>query len=228
MDSEIIAAFIGPLFTTVLAAVGIALKSNQVRRRDQSSRARDIQVAAQTVTFIDAYLSAHEKLAAGTPEQRQFIRERALHDLEAAYQTMMITATADHEASTTTTSAWLAVIKRALLIPLQRTAAKVVRVFFYIAVAYGFLSYTLYVAFAFTDQQLLADIPVMIFTMVVLFIFAFLPMVLLYLWARWLDRDRTPKPVSEPAPPGPWPQPGGYGMWQPVPGPPTQPTAPGR
>ena len=132
MDSEIIAAFIGPLFTTMLAAAGIALKSIQVRRRDQSSRARDIQVAAQTVTFIDAYLSAHEKLAAGTPEQRQFIRERALHDLEAAYQTMMITATADHEASTTT-GAWLAVIKRALLIPVQRTAAKVVRVFFYIS-----------------------------------------------------------------------------------------------
>ncbi len=225
MDSEIIAAFIGPLFTTVLAAAGIALKSIQVRRRDQSSRARDIQVAAQTVTFIDAYLSAHEKLAAGTPEQRQFIRERALHDLEAAYRTMMITATADHEASTTT-GAWLAVIKRALLIPLQRTAAKVVRVFFYIAVVYGFMSSTLYVAFAFTDAELLRDIPVMIFTLVVLLIFAFLPMVLLYLWARWLDRDRTPKPIPQPAPPGPWPEPGGYGTWQPVPGPPTQPSAP--
>lgn len=225
MDSEIIAAFIGPLFTTVLAAAGIALKSIQVRRRDQSSRARDIQVAAQTVTLIDAYLSAHEKLSAGTPEQRQFIRERALHDLEAAYQTMMTTATADHQASTTT-GAWLAVIKRALLIPLRRTAAKVVRVFFYISVLYGFLSYTLYVAFAFTDQELLRDIPVMIFTLLVLLIFAFLPMVLLYLWASWLDRDRTPKPVSQPAPPGPWAQPGGYGTWQPVPGPPTQPSAP--
>ena len=57
------------------------------------------------------------------------------------------------------------------------------------------MSSTLYVAFAFTDADLLRDIPLMIFTLVVLLIFAFLPMVLLYLWARWLDRDRTPKPI---------------------------------
>lgn len=235
MDSEIIAAFIGPLFTTVLAAAGIAIKSIQVRRREQHSRARDIQVAAQTVTFIEAYLSAQEKLASNSPQQQQFIRERALHDLETAYQTMMITASADHEASTT--GAWLGVIKRALLIPVHRTAAKVVRVFFYVAVVYGFLSYALYVGFAFTDVELLRDIPVMIFTLFLLLVFAFLPMVLLYLWARWLDRDRSPKAALNPVssnsmssssmssssgPAGPWSQPGGYGSWQPVPGPPTQ------
>ena len=224
MDSEIIAAFIGPLFTTVLAAAGIAIKSIQVRRREQSSRARDLQVAAQTVTFIDAYLSAHEKLASDSPQQQQFIRERALHDLEAAYQTMMITASArprilDHRRLAERDQA-------RLLIPLQRTAAKVVRVFFYVAVVYGFLSYALYVAFAFTDQELLRDIPVMIFTMFLLLVFAFLPMVLLYLWARWLDRDRSPKAAPNLVSPASWSQPGGYGSWQPVPGPPTQPAPP--
>lgn len=225
MDSEIIAAFIGPLFTTVLAAAGIAIKSIQVRRRDQNSRARDLQVAVQTVTFIDAYLSAHEKLASESPQQQQFIRERALRDLEAAYQTMMITASADHEA--TTTGAWLAVIKRALLIPLHRTAAKVVRVFFYLALVYGLMSYTLYVSYTFSDAELLRDIPVMIFTLFVLMIFAFLPLVLLYLWARWLDRDRTPTPQPAQVAPNPWSQPGGY-SWQPVPGggPPPAPTPP--
>ena len=115
---------------------------------------------------------------------------------------MMITASADHEASTTT-GAWLAVIKRALLIPVHRTAAKVVRVFFYISLVYGFLSYTLCTSPSrFTDPELLRDIPVMIFTLIVLLIFAFLPMVLLYLWARWLDRDRTPEAATAPAPPG--------------------------
>jgi predicted membrane-bound spermidine synthase len=224
MDSEIIAAFVGPLFTTVLAGVGIAIKSFQVRRRELSSRARDIQVAAQTVTFIDAYLSAHEKLDPESPQSRQFIRERALRDLETAYQTMMITASADHDASST--SAWLQVIKRALLIGVRRTAAKVVRVCYVIALLYGFGSSTLYVSFALTDQELLRDIPVMIATLFVLLVFAFLPAVLFYLWARWLDRDRSAAAVRGPAPPNPWPQPGGYGTWQPVPGPPSPPGPP--
>ena len=219
MDPEIIAAFIGPVFTAMLAGAGIAIKSIQVRRRDQHSRSRDIEVAGQTVSFIDAYLSAHEKLSPESPQQ-QFIRERAIRDLEAAYQTMMVSASADHEA-TTTTGAWLEVIKRALLIPVHRMAAKVVRVFFYISLFYGLVSSALYVSFALTDPDLMRDIPLMVATLILLFVFAFLPMILLYLWARWLDRDRTPKPQPAAAPAA-WPQPGGYGSWQPVPGPPTQ------
>jgi hypothetical protein len=215
MDSEIVAAFIGPLFTTLLAGLGIALKSLQVRRRDQHSRLRDMEAASRTVTFIEAYLSAQDRLS---PKADQaFIRERALRDLEAAYQTMIASAAAEHDV--TSTRAWLTVIKRILLIPLRRTSAKIIRVLFYIALVFGFLFNAATISAAFSDPDLQRDIPLMIFVILFLSALYFLPLVPLYFWVRWLDRDRTPPAPTSP-PTATWSQPGGFGTWQPVPGPP--------
>lgn len=216
MDPEIIAAFIGPVFTAMLAGIGIAIKSGQLRHREQSARARDLEVATRTVTFIDTYLSAQDKLL--PKAEQEFVRDRAMRDLEVAYQTMMATANADYASDST--GSWIKVITRALLVPLNRTAAKVVRVFFYLSLVLGFLVLTLWTAASVSDPQITSDIPLLIFMIVFGVLLCLLPMVLLYIWARWLDRDRTP-----PAPP--WPTPavgqdavvGHYGYWQPAPTP---------
>ena len=210
MDSEIIAAFIGPVFTAILAGGGILLKSIQVRHREQNARARDLEVATRTVDFINTYLQAQDKVQ--SRQEQQFVRERAVRDLEVAYQTMMATASADyhHDGS----GAWIRVAKRALLFGLKRTAAKVVRIVFYVVSALGLLMFFVTVAGAFVDPELLADIPVLIAVVIFSMLMFILPIVLLYLWARWLDRDRTTPsaPVSATADP----LVGHYG-WQPVP-----------
>ena len=197
MSPEIIAAFIGPVFTAMLAGAGILIKSMQVRHREQSARARDLEVATRTVSFIDTYLSAQDKLA--SPQDREFFRERAMRDLEVAYQTMMATANADYHNDSS--GAWIQVIKRALLIGIKRPAAKAVRVFFYLSSVVNVLLFGAWMWAVFNDPELLADIPVMVFVILFGVLFFLLPIVLLYLWARWLDRDRTALPP--PVPPEP-------------------------
>jgi hypothetical protein len=211
MDSEIIAAFIGPVFTAMLAGGGILFKSIQVRHREQNARARDLEVATRTVDFINTYLQAQDKLQ--VEADREWFRERAKRDLEVAYQTMMATASADYRADSST--AWISVVKRALLFGLRRTAAKVVRVFFYIFTVLNVLFFGIWTATTFSDPELQRDIPVMIFVIIFGVIFFLVPIVLLYVWARWLDRDRTP--TAAPVPVGADPLLGEYGYWQPVP-----------
>ncbi len=225
MDSEIIAAFIGPVFTAMIAGIGILLKSIQVRHREQNARARDLEVATRTVSFIATYLSAQDKLI--PKAEQEFVRERAMRDLEVAYQTMMATANADYQNDST--GSWIRVIKRALLIPLHRTGAKVVRVFYYITVVVGLLFFTVLMATSFTDPEILRDVPLLITMILMSIVINFLPMVLLYIWARWLDRDRTALQAPQPLP-GADPMVGHYG-WQPVPNGPGQPypgPAPGQ
>lgn len=210
MDSEIIAAFVGPVFTAMLAGAGILIKSMQVRHREQSARARDLEVATRTVDFINTYLQAQDKVLPRA--EQDFVRERAMRDLEVAYQTMMATANADYHDDSS--GAWIRVIKRALLIGLNRTAAKVVRVFFYIFTAINVVLFGAWMGSVFTDPELQGDITLMIFVIVFGVVLLLLPIVLLYLWARWLDRDRSA--TTPPVPSVTDPMLGHYGNWDSV------------
>ena len=211
MDPEIIAAFIGPVFTALLAGGGILIKSIQMRNREQHARARDLEVATRTVDFINTYLSAQDKLL--PRQEQQIVRERALRDLEVAYQTMMATANADYHNDNS--GAWIRVVKRALLFGLHRFAAKVVRFVFYIVSVIGLAMFTVTISNAFVDQEVQRDIPVFIVVILFSAVLYLLPPVLLNLWARWLDRGRPP---AAPVPSAAEPMLGHYGNWAPPPG----------
>ena len=211
MDPEIIAAFIGPVFTAMLAGAGIVIKSIQVRNREQHARARDLEVATRTVDFINTYLAAQDKLL--PREEQQLVRDRALRDLEVAYQTMMATASADYHNDSS--GAWIRVIKRALLLGLNRTAAKVVRDLLLHLHRAELLFFGLWMGAGSPtrgDARHPGDDRGDHASASVGFL---LPPVLLYIWARWLDRDRTP--ADSPAAAAADPMLGHYGNWQPVP-----------
>ena len=134
VDPEIIGALIGPILTAGLAGVAVGFKEWRRRRESADQRHETLRQAADEVAFIDDWLTAYAKIA---PEAEQRKRApRALADLERSYATM----TASHQAAAPAPRARTAVdlLARVLLLRLHRTAAKVLRVFYYVFAVLGF------------------------------------------------------------------------------------------
>lgn len=208
------AAILGPLVTALLAASGVALRGLSVKRQDLSGRKRNIQVAGQTVAFIDAYLSAQQKLSPGAAIASE-VSEKAARDLEQAYARMMQVTAADHDEPLGLV--WGSLLNRAMLRSVRRPAAKVVRAFFYLFLVLGLVWSAIILTELVKDWAY--GWAVLIFSALIVSVISLLPSVVLYWWARWLDRDRPqdgvmPPPASPaigPASPPrePWPSPSG-------------------
>ena len=188
MEPQIVAAIIGPACTALLAVLGIAIKNVQTQRRSHGSRERDMRVAGQTVTFIDAYLAAYEKLGTDAAQQA-LVRERATRDLEGAYQTMV--AAAHEEQQSEGRTDWTGVVKSALLIPVHRPAARVVRAFYYCTLVYALFTSALFIGVAFAEDQSSQSWSVSVGTVIILVGVNILPALLLHKWARRLESSVT-------------------------------------
>ena len=199
----VLAAILGPLVTALVGALGVVLRGLRMKRQDLSDRKRNIQVAGQTVAFIDAYLSAQQKLSPGAVIATQ-VTERATRDLEQAYAGMMQVAAADHAAPSGLVVSEL--FKRAMLRSVRRPAAKVVRAVFYL---YLILGMPVLVSLISVMVHTPGDVGLVAFFSILVGIIMLLPAVALYWWARWLDRLRdpvVPPPASPPIWPGPTPR----------------------
>jgi hypothetical protein len=209
MEPQIVAAIIGPACTALLAVLGIAIKNLQAQRRSHGSRERDMRVAGQTVTFIDGYLAAYEKLGTDAAQQA-LVRERATRDLEESYQTMM--AAAHEEQQSDGRADWTGVVKSALLIPIHRPAARVVRGFYYCTLVYALFTSALFIGVAFAEDQSSQSWSVSAVTVIIMVGVNILPALLLHKWARRLESSFSwvgPAHAAA-AQPATWPRPTGH------------------
>lgn len=215
IDSNIVAAILGPFITALIGAGTLGFRQVQTARRADEERARIVSQAAQEAAFIDSWLSAHERLDLH-PEQLRQVRERAIADLERVYRLLRsVDLGTDHFSRSFTLRR---VLRALFLLPLHRPWAHVVRVFYYGSLAAGF---TLVVAsvLAVVDQPAtytgVGDVLFKILVSAMVTVALLVPSVILWVVARALDRPAparrtppTPLPYAPPPPPPGTPPPG--------------------
>ncbi|GAA2095988.1 hypothetical protein GCM10009841_07490 [Microlunatus panaciterrae] len=181
MDPQILAAVIGPMLTALLAALAVGFKEWRNRRDWEDRRDRSLRQATQEVAYIDAWLTAHAKVADEASHREK--AARALDDLERSYATVAAAVIEDQSMPRVKTLRDRA--GALLLIPLNRTRAKVVRVFYWVALAVGLLLSMASIAVAQKGDQSVAFNLLVAMTVTLL---CFLPAILLAVVAKLLDR----------------------------------------
>lgn len=207
MEPQYVAAVIGPLSTALLAAGGIAIRTVYTRRRGTSARDREMQSARQTVEFIAHYLSALNSLENDEPwlvEQKA----RAAADLEQAYQRMQ--RASREQTATVDRIDWAAVVRRVLLVPTHRPAARLVRLLYYLVLAYAIFSSTIYLLLPFGSEEMRAfGLTATIVTALILIAFNLFVLALLHMWTRKLDGRGLAAAGPPTMPTFSWPGPNG-------------------
>jgi len=187
MDPEIVAALIGPMVTALLAAGSVTAKALRDRRNQAQARSREIELASQTVKFIDTWLAAQAKLPPHPGAQQRI--QQALADLDRAYATMLATVEADRRAPADRVG--LNALRRMLLLPLQRPGAKAVRIIYYLVTAMALLFVAAGISVLVEDQDDEHGLLVSIMAAAIISVACLLPSVGLYFLARALDRPRA-------------------------------------
>ncbi len=183
MDPEIVAALIGPVLTALLAGTALGLKEWRSRQLREDRRQETLEQAASEVAFIDAWITTHAKLASAEAHRERSVR--ALSDLERSYEVM---ATAYREAAQAPKPrTTLDRLGRVLLLRLQRPGAKVVRVFYFIFLALGFLFTWAGISQGLSPGESLGFTILVGMTFTLL---SFIPAIGLYVLARLLDRPK--------------------------------------
>jgi len=206
MEPQIVAAVIGPVCTAMLAALGIAMKAVHAQRRSTSSREREMQAASQKVEFIASYLAALERLPSGST-RRDDLRARADDDLEAAYRTMMAVSRVQQKEGEGVD--WRAVLDRALLIPVHRDSARLVRAFYYLVLGYALFSSAVYVSLVFSDEMREQGLVITIMTVLFLVAANLVPLWLMRLWVHRLDGPSRSGRIAPAELSFSWPEPTG-------------------
>ena len=194
MPEEIIGALIAPILTALMAATTVGVRSVLSRRDQTHRRERALAAATQQVAFVNAWLDAYAK----TSDSRGLDahRARAAHDLESSYQVMMATVAAEAHAVPRLTIGDAA--RSLFLVGLKRPAARVVRTVYFVTSAITLL---VLVALAAMSPGLWAEngVGVTIAATMIFSLFCATPSVVLWVWARALER-RRPAVQPEPEP----------------------------
>lgn len=198
MEPEIIAALIGPLITAGLAAFAVGFQEWRRRRQSLGQRQDALDQALREVTFIDAWITAHGKAAAQAGIQSR--ASRALGDLDRAYEVVAIL----HAAAAVEPRPRNGVdrLRSLLLLNVQRTPAKVLRVLYLILLVSGCLFTTIGMNQGLDTIEggvYLNILVAMFFTL-----FSFTPAIAVYWLARLFDRpqrDRAQPAVTPPLDP---------------------------
>ena len=191
----ILAAFIGPVLTALLATGGVGLKHERSVRRADRERARIIDQATQEAAFINSWLSARDRLNL-EPARLADTSARAMADLERLYATIRSVDVAQDLRSGSGT--FVRLLRASLLSTLRRPWAKVVRVVYFIYAGFVLIiSMVVIAAFLDTDPasaiEVASGIAGAIWTIAILLTPAF------GLWAlaRALDRPRAGRPGND-------------------------------
>ena len=131
---ELLVAVISPVLTAVIAGLTVVTRDWRLRRTATGFQNRAFEQATRQVTFIDTWLGVYSK--ATNKDRSNGLLDRAVLDLEHAYATVVVATTAEKPADRRSASD---VAKAVLLFPLQTSAARTVRVFYFILLLLGLL-----------------------------------------------------------------------------------------
>lgn len=129
---SIVAAAIAPLITALLASVGVWWKQRRDRRDVDQERHRVLAQVHEEINVIEAWIKAYGQIA--SPEIKPQAWSRAESDLERAY--VRLTESLDVSRGIEARPAIGQHLKVLLLIPLQGWRAKVIRLFYYVSLAF--------------------------------------------------------------------------------------------
>jgi hypothetical protein len=215
---DAVAAAIGPLVTALLTALGLWFRESRQRRNRQGASRQALNQAHDQVAFIEAWLRTYQQLA--SPEQHEQARQRALSDLQEAYahvdQTLV--AVRSHRQRLTVRR----VLAKLLLLDSKprTTAARVLGVMYYMALAWFLLAVAVGVSLGLelpatsTSDPLLADIGQAVGLFLITLVLGVAPALPLYWLAMSAARGHGDAPAnrshgwaSPPVPQAPQPEP---------------------
>jgi hypothetical protein len=195
----VVAAAIGPLITALLAALGFWLRDIRQRRNREQAYRQALDQAREQVDFIEGWLRTHQQLA--SPEQHEQARQRALADLQQAYARVdqSLAALRSHKEPLTARS----VLVKLLLLESRphTTAATVLGVLYYVALAWfllfvsGGVLISLMSTATNTSDSLLADVGMALGLFLISLTIGVAPALPLYWLAVSADRRRGDAPT---------------------------------
>ena len=181
-------AIISQVLTAVIAGATVVTRDWRIRRTATGLQNRAFEQATRQVTFIDTWLSVYSR---ATDKDRHNDRlEQAVSDLEHAYATVLVATTAQTQTDRRTTSD---VAKAVLLFPLRTSAARTVRVFYYIFLLLGVLIPAILVASIF-DDSVAVSVAFSVLFAIIFSVVCLIPAVILWLVAQHLERRSTKSP----------------------------------
>ncbi|HZC98649.1 MAG TPA: hypothetical protein VFA46_00140 [Actinomycetes bacterium] len=199
MDA-VIAAAIGPIVTALLAALGFWFREIRQRRNRQQAYRQALDQAREQVAFIEDWLRTYQQLA--SPEQHEQARQRALTDLQQTYahvdQALVAVRSPRQPVAVRSVFAKLLLLRSRP----RTTAARVLGVLYYVALAW----FLLWVSFGVlmglltpatsTSQSLLTDIGMALGLFLLALTIGVAPALPLYWLAVWADRRHDDTPAT--------------------------------
>lgn len=193
IDSEIIGAILGPIITALIAGLAYAFQQWRSVRRWEGEREKALQQATEEVKFIDTWLSALGRLSEVDPDYEAKAR-RALADLERSYHAMAADLADDGPRPVRKSVGQH--IGAIFLVPLHRTGAKVIRVFYWVLLLLATV-WTIAVMATVGEQAQRDGWALSISIAFLVTLIGLLPALGLYLWARHADKEKVrPEPVT--------------------------------
>lgn len=179
MDTQIVAAIVGPLITALLAASAVGFKQWRNAREGAHLRSETLDRHRSQVEFIDTWLQAHERVA-GSDALAQQHRERAVVDLDLLYQQMaQVMATPIPRPRNSARD----IVRSLFLIGVRGGLAQLLRVLYWVALFFGALTTAATMTVA-PETMAQSGLGIAIVTGVFLTVMLFLPALLLWFGAR--------------------------------------------
>ncbi len=136
---EIIGAIIGPLVTAVLAGIAVLGRQWQANKRSEA----DLEQLATEAAFLESWVAARERLRPLTEHEQQMLTA-ALERLDTQYSSVRLDQAKLRRKERT--PAGVRVLRGFLQLDVVGGGAKTARVFYWIALLFGFMGSALFIA----------------------------------------------------------------------------------